>query len=329
MKRGFFVPVPIEFFGPQNFNTFNIWKSFLVCNEEERNNYINFLPEYNSLNPLQKFIIGFTLKNEISELWLPSNCYLSILRKCEKILAEKGVNIIKLNYPPIKNFEYMRSAFEESLKRLQISFSEIETKVCAWQQIRNALKKLDGTHTYSHVLDSWTYVECLHSVLEPKEAIPQIHQRIEMSLHISLDKIKQRQNLMIGLLEFPPYIRSFYQTIEESGGIVVYDEMAFENFPLDLISDIVYLYLKITTPFGIKARRDKIKKEIIDRKIDALIFTTFNLADNSNNFYYFQRELKIPIHVYELKENERDIIRENNILREFLEKVKEDRKKTK
>lgn len=326
MKRGILPPVPIEFFGPQDYDTMNLWKIFFMASDEERNRWAasrNKMEE--DMSFFSKAIIGMAREFDIKELWHPEPCFSSLFKKPAEILKKEGVKVIPFKYPPIRNLNFLKSSISTSLKILGMSESEIETRLQAWNPLRIAIRKLDGVQTRSLALGSYAYVETLHSILDPTESLPQLQRMAETKVALKIRNYDREPSLRIGIVEITPCLQSFYSTLEKNCAAVVYDELGLENFPLGHLSEISCLYGQITFPLGIKARKDKIEKEVKDRGIDGLVYGTFNSAEIKSNADYFQSELKIPVFIYEIKQNAQKSVLENSLLERFLKTISQKR----
>lgn len=328
MKRGFLPPVPIEFFGPDDLDTINLWKTFFIASDEERRNWVELGKR--NIDELPFFylaLIGMVNEKEIGEFWYPENCFGKFLRKVVDILKKEGKSVIAFKYPPIRNIDFFKKVISQSLDFLGISESEMETRLQAWNSLRNVVKRLDcvQVQTRGKVIGSYSYVEALHSVLDPTQSLPKISRTAETIVAIKSTNSNREPFLKVGIVEMSPFQQSFYSTIEKFNGIVVYDELGIENFPLDNFSDLSYLYSQVTFPLGIKTRKDKIAKAIQLRGIDVLIYGTFDFTEIKSNADYLQRELKIPLFIYKIPENEQKEKIENSLLEIFLKNVLDQR----
>ncbi len=325
MKRGIFPPVPIEFFGPQDFETVNLWKIFFLASDQERNSWADSNEE--DMSFFSRALLSLAREKSIEELWYPEPCFFSLLRKPVEILKKDGVKTIAFKYPPIKNINFLKKSVSDSLHILGLSESEIETRLQAWHPLRIAIRKLDGVQTRSLALGSLAYVETLHSILDPTESLPQLQRMAETKVALKVRNYDKDPLLRIGIVEITPCLKSFYFTLEKNSATVVYDELGLENFPLGHLSDISYLYSQITFPLGMKARKDRINKEVKERGIDGLIYGTFNSAETKSNADYLQGELKIPVFVYEIKQDDQKATLENSLLERFLKTILQKRGK--
>lgn len=322
MRRGILPPVPIEFFGPQDLDTINLWKLFFLASDEDRNRWADSCSQISSdISFFTKALVGMSRENNIEELWYPEPCFASLFKKAVDILKTEGVKIFAFKYPPITNTNFLKKSVSDALHILNMSESEMETRIQAWQPLRIAIRKLDGVQTRSLALENMAYVETLHSILDPTESLPQLQRMAETRVALKTRNFDKDPSLRIGILEMTPCLKSFYSVLEKYGAAVVYDELGLENFPLGHFSDLSCLYSQVSFPLGIKARKDKIAKELKERGIDGLIYGTFNSLEIKSNADYLQRELKIPIFIYEIKQENNNAVIENNLLERFLSTI--------
>jgi hypothetical protein len=322
MKRGILPPVPIEFFGPQDLETINLWKLFFLASDEDRNRWADSCPgNENEISFFTKALVGMARENNIEELWYPEPCFASLLKKAVYILKSDGVKTFAFKYPPIRNINFLKKSVSDSLKMLDMSESEMETRIQAWHPLRIAIRKLDGVQTRSLALGNMAYVETLHSILDPTESLPQLLRIAETKVALKMRNFDKDPSLRIGILEMTPCLKSFYSVLEKYGAAIVYDELGLENFPLGHFSDLSCLYSQVSFPLGIKARKDKIDKELKEREIDGFIYGTFNSSEIKSNADYLQSELKIPVFIYQIKQDNNKAAIENNLLERFLSNI--------
>lgn len=325
MKRGILPPVPIEFFGPQDLDTINLWKLFFLASDEDRNRWVDSCSQISGdISFFSKALVGMARENNIEELWYPEPCFASLFKKAVDILKTEGVKIFAFKYPPITNTNFLKKSVSDALHILNMSESEMETRIQAWQPLRIAIRRLDGVQTRSLALENMAYVETLHSILDPTESLPQLRRMAETRVALEPRNYDKDPSLRIGILEMTPCLKSFFSVLENCGAVVVYDELGLENFPLGKSSDTLNLddlYSQVSFPLGIKARKDKLEKELKERKIDGLIYGTFNSLEIKSNADYLQRELKIPVFIYEIKQENNKAMIENNLLERFLSTI--------
>jgi hypothetical protein len=326
MKRGFLPPIPIEFFGPEDFDTLNIFKIFFFSEEDERKNYLSTIKEDEKNLPyFSRMVIGIVREKIIREVWLPEPCFISLLRPISKTLEDDGVKVVAFKYPPIKNSEFLKRSIYDSLKYLGISESDLENRLVAWNTIRNSLKKVDGVQVRSLALKSYTYIESFHTILDPSLSFPQLRNIAEKRIALNIYSNKKEPTLRLATFEFTPVEKGFYSVLDKTGGAIVYDEFSLESFPLNHLSDITYLYSTVSYPLGIMARKDKLQKEVKERGIEAVIYCTYNASEIKSNADFLEREIKIPIHIFELSDKEEKNQFEEALLERFLKRITDKR----
>jgi hypothetical protein len=324
MKRGILPLVPVEFFGPANQDSINLWKTFFLAKPDERAVWISALkPEERDLPCWPACLLGLVREKALEELWYPEPPVLQQMKKPLEILKQEGVKIIPFKYPPMRNIDFLRNSICKAISHIGMTQDELESRVDAWATLRATVKRLDGIQTRSLALSSRQYIEALHSVPDPSMSLPALNKETELKVALHYKGLGQDHHIRIGILGIPPFENSFYEVLDDAGALVVYEELGLEGFPLGHFSDLALLYNQLSLPYGIKVRRDKLEKEKTERSVDAFIYCTHSLAESRSNVVFLESELGTPFYIFEIKNGPEPSLLECKLLRRFFDEFLE------
>lgn len=327
MKRGFIPPFPVEFFGPEDFDTINLFKVHFFATDDERKNYLSLIKDDERMLPLfTKIILGIVREKVIREVFIPQLCFPNFLLPLSRQLQKEGVKLFFFKFSPIRNSDFLNKSVVETMKYLGLSQSDMENRLMAWNTIRNSIKKVDGVQTRALALKGYAYIESFYTIMDPSLSFPQLKNIADTRIALNITSSKKDTNIRLALFEFSPFCKSFYSTLDKIGAAIVYDEFSHESFPLSHFSDVATLYSTVSFPLGMVARKDKLIKEVKDRNIDGIIYCTYNSSKIVSNANFLEKELNISVHIYEISEKEEKINFENSLLERFIKNLEEARR---
>jgi benzoyl-CoA reductase/2-hydroxyglutaryl-CoA dehydratase subunit BcrC/BadD/HgdB len=126
-------------------------------------------------------------------------------------------------------------------------------------------------------------------------------EELENMMSQKLEDIKKRQpckrKIRLGYIGVPPMTCDIYEYVEKFNAGFVYNEVQREfAFPrADIAKDIVQQYHDYTYPYDINFRLQEIKKQIIERKIDAVVHYTQAFCYRAIEDIIIKKELDVPV----------------------------------
>jgi hypothetical protein len=322
MKRGILPLVPVEFFGPANPDSINLWKTFFLAKPDERALWLSSLKsEERGLPCWPACLLAIARERALEEIWLPEPSLFPQTKKPLEILKQEGVKIVPFKYPPMRNIDYLKNSITQTLSYIGMTQDELESRVDAWATLRASVKRLDGIQTRSLALSSRQYIDALHSVPDPTQSLPALIKETELKVALNYKGLGQDYHMRIGILGTPPFDNSFYEVLDDAGALVVFDEAGLEGFPLGHFSDLALLYNQLSLPYGIKVRREKLEKEKTERSVDAFIYCTHSLSESKTNVVFLESELRVPFYIFEMKNGEDQSLLECKLLKRFFSEL--------
>lgn len=212
-----------------------------------------------------------------------------------ELWIENGVNVIPFSYPYGRNREKLHEQIEFLIKKLNTNWDDAE----AWKD------KLDKIRKKIHLLDKLTYERGNISGFEnhiyqvcssdfnsdPIKYETEIEKRIERSL----SSASRNDFIRLGYIGVPPIISGLYDTLENFGGKVIYNEVQ-RQFTMPYATDnLLDQYLKFTYPYDIFARIEDINEQIEIRKLDGIIHYTQSFCFRQIQDILLSKYIKVPV----------------------------------
>jgi len=104
-----------------------------------------------------------------------------------------------------------------------------------------------------------------------------------------------QEHIRLGYMGVPPIVSDLYDTVEQQGGIVVYNEVQQQFALCDTVDDISEQYVRYTYPYGMQHRLPVIVQECKKRQLQGLIHYVQSFCAHSVDDIMLREALDIPI----------------------------------
>ncbi len=213
------------------------------------------------------------------------------------------MSIIKDQGIPVSSFSFPYNRDQVSLKEEIISFSRHYN--VSWQRLTQMKEELDAIRVKLKKLDELTYLDNKvtgfenHLWLVSSSDFNGDFKIFDQELDKFLKEVESRQprkkELRLAFLGVPPILDDIYQTFEDLGARVVYNEVQRQFSMPYLENDIVNQYLRYTYPYDIEFRIQDILVELKQREIDAVISYTQSFCHRQIDNILLKKNIDLPI----------------------------------
>lgn len=248
-----------------------------------------------------KGIYGVCVDNHIREIVgvMEGDC--SNTKVLIEILRNKGIVIHPFSFP----HSHRKENVEKEIRMFMEHFNVSEKKV---EEIR---KELNETREIAKEIDELTYIE--HKATGFENHLFQLCTsdfdgnagNYKLLLENKIQEIRNREpvrkKIRLGYLGVPPMTGDLFDFVENFDARFIYNEVQREfAFPrAEVASDIYEQYHDYTYPYDLDYRIDEIKKQIKERKIDAIIHYTQSFCHKAAETIILKQQLDIPILIIE------------------------------
>ena len=242
-----------------------------------------------------KGLYGATLRHGIGEIIAVTEGDCSNTQALMEVLSLKGVATVPFAYP------YDRSAdtLDHEIAKLARHFGVTSG------QIEEARQRLDGVRRKVHEIDRLTWQEnrvtggenhyyqvCTSDM---NGEIDTFGAELDTFLAEAAARPPFEENLRLAYIGVPPIFSDFYQTVEELGARVVFNETQ-RQFSMPWQTDsIVEQYRRYTYPYDIFTRLDDIEVELGRRRVDGVIHYVQSFCFRQIEDLIVRKRLKVPV----------------------------------
>ena len=244
-----------------------------------------------------KGIYGACLENDIKEIVgvMEGDC--SNTRALIEVLQLKGIKVYPFSFPHSHSLKDV----EIEIRKFMNIFNVSEESVEQTRQRLNKLRKL------AKEIDELTYLENKASGFENhiyQVSLSDFNGNVddfENSLKDTILEIKQREpinrKVRLGYIGVPPMTGDIYEFVESLDAHFVYNEVQREfAFPRAITAKNIFeQYYDYTYPYNTSFRINELKKQIDERKLDAIIHYTQAFCYRAVEDIVLKKQLDIPI----------------------------------
>ncbi|MDP4179157.1 MAG: 2-hydroxyacyl-CoA dehydratase, partial [Bacillota bacterium] len=214
-----------------------------------------------------------------------------------EVLSQKGIKVYPFSFPHSHKKEDVKREIEKFMDYFGVSLSEVE-------KVRQRLNKV---RELSHEIDKLTYIDGKSSGFENhlfQVSLSDCNGDVnsfESDLKEAVSNIRKREShhkkIRLGYIGVPPMTGDIYEYVEKFNAEIIYNEVQREfAFPrADKAKDIFEQYYDYTYPFDINYRIDEIRRQIDERKLDAIIHYTQAFCYRAVEDIVLKKKLNIPI----------------------------------
>ncbi|BEP28873.1 2-hydroxyacyl-CoA dehydratase family protein [Helicovermis profundi] len=244
-----------------------------------------------------KGIYGACISNNIKEIIgvIEGDC--SNTKVLTTILEKKGIKVYPFKYPHGRKLIDIKKSLDNLMCLFDVSYEQVE-------KIRKELNEIRG---FARNLDLLTYKEMKTSGFE--NHLYQVslsdfnmdHIQFKENLREKINEINLRESrkykIRLGYIGVPPMTGDIYEFVNKYDAEIIYNEVQREfAFPrANLNEDIYHQYLDYTYPYDFDFRIEEIKKQVKERKLDAIIHYTQAFCYRALEDGLLKDELDIPI----------------------------------
>ncbi|NFA61800.1 2-hydroxyacyl-CoA dehydratase [Clostridium sporogenes] len=297
-KIGLTTTVPIEVLIASGYTAIDLNNMFIASE-----NYLKYIDTAErdgfpkSLCAWIKGIYGACLENDINEIVgvMEGDC--SNTKALIDVFKLKGIKVYPFSFP----HSHELSDVEFHIRKFMEIFNADEDRV---EEIR---KRLNKVRNLARKIDKMTYID--NKVNSFENHLYQVSlsdfngniDEFEYKLKKAIEDIDKREPIDKGLrlayIGVPPMTGDIYDFVENLNARFVYNEVQREfSFPRGIEAiNIFQQYYDYTYPYDMEFRIKELKKQIKERKIDAIIHYTQAFCHRAVEDIVLKKELNIPI----------------------------------
>ncbi len=242
-----------------------------------------------------KGLYGIILRRGIQNVVAVTEGDCSNTQALMEVLTLEGVNAVPFAFPYDRSPETLGHEIEKFARRFEASPEGIE----------KARKRLDKIRRKIHEIDRMTWEEdrvtggenhyyqvCSSDMNGDPEAF---EAEIDRFLATSSCRSPLSGELRLGYIGVPPIVSNLYDTLEEMGARVVFNETQ-RQFSMPFHADsLVDQYRRYTYPYDIFTRLEDISTELARRNVDGVIHYVQSFCFRQIEDLIVRKRLKVPV----------------------------------
>jgi benzoyl-CoA reductase/2-hydroxyglutaryl-CoA dehydratase subunit BcrC/BadD/HgdB len=212
-----------------------------------------------------------------------------------ELYQRAGKEVIPFAYPYDRDRDLLALKMRKLCERFQVSEDKLEQATGRLDAIRKKLARLDElTWKENKVSGSENHLY-LVSASDFNSDPDEFEAALDRFLQEAETRAPMAAGVRLGFLGVPPIFSDFYQTLEDFGARVVFNEMQRQFSMISLIPDLIERYLAYTYPYDVFGRIADIKKEAAARQLDGLIHYVQSFCFRQIEDIMLREELELPI----------------------------------
>lgn len=299
MKIGVIPPVPMEPFLASTNEVTNLWTAyFLGVGREEALETARMAGFPDNFSSWARAIYGLCCSMGIEAVYYPKPGTPKEVKRSLEALSEQNVEAVAFSFPLLRNFESLKKEIDSLCAKLNVEAGILGSVLERYGYVRTALRRFDALQQKEGAFQSRKYVEMLARCMDPQGDLEGLRKRVE-SDYLKFNELGRERLLRVGLLGLTPARPAFYEVLEANGAIVVFDEWGLENNPMTPTGDLTKLYHECSLPYGLVKRRERLLKEVKNRRIQGFIMGVEYISESIRDEGFFKSALGVPVYSVE------------------------------
>ncbi len=244
-----------------------------------------------------KGIYGVCLENDIKEIIgvLEGDC--SNTKALLEILSLRGVKVHPFAYPASHSPDDVKMEIDKFMAAFDVTSEDVEKTRQELNGVRKKAMEIDRLTYEEMKVDGFENHLYQISFSDCNGSVDGFGKDLDETVKMLKDRKPNRKSIRLGYIGVPPMTGDIYGYVEGLDAQFVYNEVQREfTFPRhDMAADIHEQYYDYTYPYDNDYRVEELKKQIKERKIDALIHYTQAFCHRAIEDIYLKSKLDIPI----------------------------------
>lgn len=215
------------------------------------------------------------------------------------VLKSEGLAVSSFSFPYNRDREGLKREIESFASHYKVSMGQVYEIKRELDQIRKKLIELDELTYKDNKVTGFENHLWLVSSSDFNRGYKKFDKELGQFLEEAQSRKTRKKEIRLAFLGVPPIITDLYDTFEELGARVVFNEVQRQFAMPYLESNIVDQYLRYTYPYNVEFRIEDILVELEKREVDAVISYTQSFCHRQIDNILLKKHIKLPILVLE------------------------------
>jgi benzoyl-CoA reductase/2-hydroxyglutaryl-CoA dehydratase subunit BcrC/BadD/HgdB len=242
-----------------------------------------------------KGIYGITLEQGIKEVVAVTQGDCSNTHALMEVLQTAGVHIFPFAYPYDQDRYLLALQIERMMKHFGATPEAVQGAKEQLDRVRGKVQEIDCLTWQEGVVTGSENHLFLVSTSDMNGDWRSFEREVDRFLGEARARRPQADGVRLGYVGVPPIFTDLYESLEELGARVVFNELQRQFSMPFATNDIVEQYLRYTYPYSFFMRLQDIKEEIRRREIVGLIHYVQSFCFRQVQDIILRQEIKLPI----------------------------------
>jgi benzoyl-CoA reductase/2-hydroxyglutaryl-CoA dehydratase subunit BcrC/BadD/HgdB len=242
-----------------------------------------------------KGIYGVTLRRGIREIVAVTQGDCSNTQALMEVLTLHGITSVPFAYPYDRCSETLAHEIDKLARHYKVSPQQIEKARLRLNQVRHKVHEIDHLTWEENRItgaENHLYQVCTSDMDGDIEAF---EAKVDDFLAKARAREPFRDTLRLAYIGVPPIFSDLYETLEEMGSRVVFNETQRQfSMPYGL-NTLVEQYRRYTYPYDIFTRLDDIQQEVERRQVDGIIHYVQTFCFRQIEDLIIRKRLRFPV----------------------------------
>ncbi len=211
------------------------------------------------------------------------------------VIKNEGITVSSFSFPYNRDQSSLKKEIDNFAKHFNVSLEQVNKKKEELDSIRAKLKKLDELTYIDNKVTGLENHLWLVSSSDFNGDYIKFNDELDAFLEEAQARQARKNELRLAFLGVPPILTDIYQTFEDLGARVVFNEVQRQFSMPYLEKDIVKQYLRYTYPYDIDFRIEDILIELKKRKIDAVISYSQSFCHRQIDNILLKEKIDLPM----------------------------------
>jgi benzoyl-CoA reductase/2-hydroxyglutaryl-CoA dehydratase subunit BcrC/BadD/HgdB len=210
------------------------------------------------------------------------------------MLSDKGVSVYSFSFPLDRNYEQLDVEIHRLEKHFEVNRQEVLKVKQRLDKIRSRLSLLDALTWQEHLVTGAENHAWLVSASDFKGNPDKYEDELETFIKQAQNRNPYKPRLRMAYLGVPPIFSNLYETVQQIGGEVIFNEIQRQFAMLTMKQDIVDQYMEYTYPYSVFERIKDVQVECEKRKVEAIISYTQSFCHRQIDNILLKKYLNLP-----------------------------------
>jgi benzoyl-CoA reductase/2-hydroxyglutaryl-CoA dehydratase subunit BcrC/BadD/HgdB len=212
-----------------------------------------------------------------------------------EVLESEGIETIPFAYPLSRKAPVLEAQLRQLAETLGTTLEAAEKVKIRLDKLRTKLAEIDRLTWEENRVNGVENHLFLVNASDMKGDVAAFEQEIDAFLNEAHNRAPDEKEIRLAFIGVPPIFTDIYESIENLGARVVFNEIQRQFAMLSLAPTLVEQYRIYTYPYSIALRLEDIRREIARRRIDGVLHYVQSFCFRQIEDMVVRKNIDLPI----------------------------------